>query len=173
MRLIKKMIGILIVVPLLLLLYGCSGGSAENIPPVEAPADEITVSASFQQEDGGALSGNTVRLSFGESTLEGSLDEYGALKLSGLPRMGDWMLTVLDLQEQVQGGMTISLSEGTIIDATTSESGIGYITLRGDTDEVALFFVLRNDGSLICSLQLTQPDLHGLDFSQEDNQRGT
>lgn len=173
MRLTKKIVGVLFVAALLLILHGCSGGNAEDVPSVESPVDEITMSASFQQEDGGALCDSLIRLSFGESTLERSLNDRGELKLSGLPRMGDWILTVLDPQEQIQGGMTIFLSEGTIIDATTSESGIGYITLRGDTDEVALLFLLKNDGSLFCSLQLTQPDSHDLDLSQEDYQCGT
>lgn len=167
MRLTKKAIYAFLVVIVLLVLYGCSGGSAEDTPPTESPASEIAVSASFQQEDGNALCDSTVRFSFGEDFLEQSLDQNGEAKISGLPRSGDWMLTVFDRQEQVQGGMTIFLSEGTVIDAATGEGGIGYITLRGDTNEVALFFVLKNDGSILCSLRLTDPNSHGLDVSQE------
>lgn len=167
----RKRIFVFLIVGGLLFLSGCTGAAPQE--DADTSENEITIAASFRQENGIALCDSTVRLSFGESTLEHSLDDNGELRLSGLPRIGDWMLTVLDPQEQVQGGMTIFLSEGAIIDATTSESGIGYITLRGDTDEVALFFLLRNDGSLICSLQLTQPDSPGSDLSQEDNQRGT
>lgn len=167
---VKKIIFAILIAGGLLLLSGCVG--AAQVETADVSEDELVITASFTQEDGIALRDSTIRFSFGDSTLERSLDDQGDLNISGLPRVGDLMLTILDPQEQVQGSMTIFLSEGTVIDATTSESGIGYITLRRDTDEVALLFVLRNDGSLLCSLQLTQPDLHSLDLSQEDNQRG-
>jgi len=168
---VKKIIFAILIAGGLLLLSGCVGTA--QVETADVSEDELVIKASFTQEDGIALRDSTICFSFGESTLECALDDHGELNVSGLPRVGNLMLTVLDPQEQVQGGMTIFLSEGAIIDATTSESGIGYITLRGDTDKVALFFLLRNDGSLLCSLQLTQPDSHGLDLSQEDSQRGT
>ena len=169
MRLIKKAIYMFLLLLFPLALYGCSGGSAEE----PSPTSEITVSASFQQEDGNALSDSTVRLAFGESALEYPLDENGEVKLSGLPRSGDWMLTILDRQEQIQGGMTILLSEGAVIDAATGEGGMGYITLRGDTEEVALFFVLRDDGSILCSLHLTEADVRHSNIVPEDEHDGT
>lgn len=169
MRLIKKAIDMVFILLIPLALYGCSSGSAEE----PSSTSEITVSASFQQEDGNALSDSTVRLAFGENALEYPLDENGEVKLSGLPRSGDWMLTILDRQEQIQGGMTILLSEGVVIDAATGEGGMGYITLRGDTEEVALFFVLRDDGSILCSLHLTEADVRHPNIVPEDEHDGT
>lgn len=90
--------------------------------------------------------------------MEHLLNDNGELEISGLPRAGDLMLTVLDQRNQTQGAISLSFSEGAVIDATTDKNGIGHISLRNDTDEVALLFVLQSDGSLLCSLRLMQPD---------------
>lgn len=158
MRMIGKRICALFMVGALLLLCGCAGTAWER--PVDASEKEIAIAASFSQEDGIALCGSTVRFSFGESCTDRALDDNGELRISGLPRVGELLLTVLDQQEQVRGDMTLSLSEGAVIDATTDERGIGHVTLREDTEEVTLIFVLKNDGSLLCSLQLIQPASH-------------
>jgi len=133
-----------------LIFYGCSNGTDDMRPS----ADEVALSASFQQEDGTGLCGSTVRFSFGGKLEDYFLDDNGEVSVSGLPRSGELSLAVLDRQEQVQGGMMLSLSEGAVIDATTDDGGVGHITLRKDTDEVKLLFVLKDDGSLLCSLRL-------------------
>jgi len=168
MRKMKKGVGTLFLTGVLL-LCGCSGAVQER--PADASANGVAIAAAFSQEDGIALCGSTVRVSFGESRTEYSLDDNGELRASGLPRVGELFLTVVDQQERVQAGMTLSLSEGAVIDATTDEGGVGHITLRTDTEEVSLLFVLKNDGSLLCSLRLIQPDSQSFDLIQEVKER--
>jgi len=151
----KKRIGTLLIAGALLLAV-CIGTAWEK--PADTSADamnEVAIAASFSQENGLALCGSTVRFSYEGSRADYSLDDNGEVRASGLPRAGRLSLTVMDRQEQVQGGMTLSLSEGAVIDATTDEGGVGHITLRKDTEEVKLLFVLQDDGSLLCSLRLT------------------
>ena len=165
MRVMNKRISALLMAGMLL-LCGCTGAAREI--PAGVSENEVAIAASFSQEDGIALCGSTVRCSFGESSTDHSLDHNGELRVSGLPRVGELLLTVLDQQEHVQGDMTLSFSEGAVIDATTDERGIGHVTLRGDTDEVALLFILKDDGSLRCSLRLIQSDPYSVDLSQEE-----
>lgn len=129
--------------------------------------DDLTLMAGFSKEDGIALGGNTVRLSSGEDGRDYSLDGSGKLQITGLPRQGDLLLTVFDSQGQTAGRMTLTISEGAVIDATTSEDGTGHITLRRDTDTIAISFFLLDDGSLQCSLRLAQSDEHSRDPSPE------
>ena len=165
MRTLDKRICMLFMAGMLLLLCVCVGTTPKR--PAGISESKVAIAASFSQEDGIALCGSTVRFSFGESCTDHSLDDNGELKISGLPKAGDLLLTILDQQEQIQGGMTLSLSEGAVIDASTDDRGIGHISLRGDTDEITLIFVLKNDGSLLCSLQLMQPAPPSFDIAQE------
>ena len=156
MRIKKERICIPIVFGLLLLLCSCSS-AAQKSPPPEETENEIAIAASFRQEDGTDLRGSTIRFAFGGNSINYPLGDDGECVISGLPKVGDLMLTVFDRQERIQGAMTLSLSEGAVIDATTDDSGVGHIILRGDTEEVALVFVLKSDGSLLCALRLTRP----------------
>jgi len=151
MRVTREKICVLFTVTVFLVLYGCSNAIEET--PTEAAENELTIAASFLREDGSVLGDSKARFSFGETSVEHPLDG-GELKISGLPRSGDMTLTVLDRQEYEQGAMALSVSERAVIDAATDESGVGHITLRGDTEEVALLFTLRDDGSLVCALRL-------------------
>lgn len=151
---------------ILLLLF------AARIPTVEEDTagdaeGSLTLMAGFSGEDGNALDGSTVRLSSGGSGTDYPLDGSGKLQATGLPRSGDLLLTVFDSQGQAVGTMTISISEGAVIDATTSADGVGHIALRRDTDRIAVSFSLLNDGSLRCSLWLAQSDGHSKNVSQE------
>jgi len=154
MRTTREKISVLFTVILLLVLYGCSNAVEEA--PSETGGNELTIAASFLREDGSALCDSTARFSFEENSVEHPLDGGGELKVSGLPRSGELTLTVLDRQERERGRMALSVSEGAVIDAATDESGVGHITLRGDTEEVALLFTLRDDGSLLCALRLAR-----------------
>lgn len=142
---------------LLFVLCGCMGADGENSPDGEAGQNEISVAASFRCEDGTSLRGGTVRLTYGGISTEHPLDDTGEASIDSLPRAGELLLTVQDQQERRQGTMTLAFSEGAVIDAVTDESGIGHITARRDTEEIALLFVLREDGSLLCALRLSQP----------------
>lgn len=145
---------------------------AAHIPTVEDDTageakDSLTLMAGFSGEDGAALDNNTVRLSAGESGADYPLDGSGKLHITGLPRSGDLLLTVLDSQGRAVGRMTLSISEGAVMDATTGEDGTGHITLRRDTDMIAVSFSLLDDGSLQCSLWLTQGGEHSGSLSKE------
>jgi len=161
----KQRICALLMVGVPLLFSGCGAALPEG------HAGQVVIAASFLLEDGAVLRGGAVRFSDGESGADYPLDENGEVRASGLPRAGELSLTVLDQREQARGGMMLSLSEGAVIDATTDESGVGYITLRADTEEVALLFVLNNDGSLFCSLRLIESDARGVDLLQEATER--
>ena len=158
----------LIAAGLLLLLCSRSGALQES-PPPEETKNEIAIAASFRQEDGIDLCGSTIRFAFGGNSINYPLGNDGECIIPGLPRVGDLMLTVLDRQERIQGGMTLSLSEGAVIDAATDDGGVGHIILRGDMEEVALAFVLKNDGSLLCALRLTRPDSPYFNLPQEED----
>ena len=82
------------------------------------------------------LSDGIIQLSNGGYILEYPLSDT-ALAFPNLPRNGSFMLALLDRQEQTQGTMRLSFSEGAVIDATTGKDGVGYVMVSGDTDEVA------------------------------------
>lgn len=142
---------------ILLLFFAAYISTVEDEPAGDAE-DGLTLMAGFSGEDGTALGGSTVRLSSGGSGTDYPLDGSGNLQATGLPRSGELLLTVLDAQGQAVGTMTLSISEGAVIDATTGADGVGHITLRRDTDRIAVSFSLLEDGSLQCSLWLAQSD---------------
>lgn len=111
--------------------------------------------AAFEEENGSPLSGRTVRFSGGENSADYQTDQDGELTIADLPSEGELTIAVLDNREEAQGSITLTLSLGAVIDATTSADGIGHITVRNDTDEVSLLFVLEEDGALMCTLWLT------------------
>lgn len=143
-----------VLLPLLLLLSACA--DAGVLSPEEAGGGPISILALFRTEDGSALQGST-SISSGELGGDYPLDGSGGITVSGLPRDRELLLTLFDRQQRARGAMTLSFSEGAVIDATTGEDGVGHITLRSDTDEVALLFVLAEDCSLRCSLWLAEP----------------
>lgn len=137
---------------LLLMLSGCGDSGA---PPPDAAEDRaLSVAAVFQTESGDPLQGGAARFSAGGYGVSGLLDDRGAVSVSGLPRSGELLLTLFDRQQEVQGVMTLFLDQGAVIDATTGEDGVGHITVRSDTDEVVLLFILEEGGALRCTLWL-------------------
>ena len=136
----------------LLFLGGCSRTVEQTSGSAEASG--LTMRAAFEEEDGTPLSNCTVRFSDGENSADYQADQDGALTISGLPTGGELTASVLDGREEPQGTVTLSFSRGAVIDAVTGEDGVGHITIRSDTDEVALLFVLQEDGVLTCALWL-------------------
>ena len=163
----KKCVYISLFIILLLFFAVCIHTVKDSTVSPGDEKDGLTLMAGFSKEDGIALGDNTVRLSSGENGMDYPLDESGRLQITGLPRHGDLILTVLDPQGQVIGRMALTISEGAVIDATTSEDGTGHITLRRDTEIIAISFSLLDDGSLQCSLWLTQSDEHSRNPSRE------
>lgn len=147
----QKIGGVLL---LLLLLSGCSGIGAA--PPAEADEEELSVAALFQTERGDTLHGSAVCFSTETSRDYCQVNHDGTASISGLPRSGELLLTLFDSQQEVQGAMTLFFDQGAVIDATTGEDGVGYITVREDTGEVALLFVLTENGALQCTLWLAK-----------------
>ena len=133
------------------------GGCSRTVEQTAGSADAsgLTVKAVFEEEDGTPLSNCTVRFSDGENSADYQADRDGELTISGLPAGGELTASVLDGREEPQGTVTLSFSQGAVIDAVTGEDGVGHITIRSDTDEVALLFVLREEGALTCTLWLT------------------
>ena len=140
----------------LLVLYGCAHTGGGETPEAEPSEDGVCVEAAFRQEDGEALRKSTVRVSTEADSIDYQLDGSGALAVSGLPRSGTLTLTILDGQERVRGATNLTFSEGAVIDASTDSGGDGHITLKHDTREVALVFLLQEDGTILCALRLEQ-----------------
>ena len=149
----------------LLLLSGCAGIGAA--PPAEPGEEELSVAALFQAENGDTLYDNTVCFSTEASGGCCQVDRDGTVSISGLPRSGELLLTLLDTQQEVQGAMTLFFDQGAVIDATTGEDGIGHVTVREDTSEVALIFVLTEDGTLQCTLWLARTTPSHTELSQK------
>ncbi len=143
----------------MLLLCGCSAETNEDVSASEnAEVNHgIAITAAFKYEDGTALASGSIRFSDSENSADYQLDEKGELKISGLPREGELTVTVLDQQAQPQETITLTLSQGSIIDVVSDGNGTGHVTLKENTEEVALDFTLCDDGSLQCGLQLAPP----------------
>ncbi len=161
MRISNKILCFLFFACLLSILCSCSDAPAESSPPAGTGENSVTVTASFRQEDGKALCDSTIRISSGGQNVDRTLDRNGEAKVSGLPRNGSVALTVLDQREQTQGAMSLSFTEGAVIDAVTDDSGNGYVTLKKDTEEIAVAFLLKSDGTLQCALRLEGTDPSG------------
>lgn len=146
---------------LLLFSGSCSRTVEQTADSTEASG--LTMKAAFEKENGTPLSNCTVRFSDGKNSADYQADQNGTLTLSGLPSEGTLTVAVLNGQEEAQGNMTLTFYKGSVIDANTSTDGMGHITVRSDTDEVALLFVLAEDGGLTCTLWLTA-DIEGADY---------
>ena len=138
---------------MLLLLLFLSGCSNMDTAPSEQE-DEISIEALFQTEGGDALHGSAAYFSTETNSNYCQVGNDGRVSVTGLPRNGELLLTLFDQRQEVLGIMTLSFGQGAVIDATTSEDGVGHITVRNDTNEVALIFVLTEDGTLQCTLWL-------------------
>lgn len=123
----------------------------------------LAMKAAFEEKNGASLSSCTVRFSNGKNSVDYQADQNGTLALSGLPSEGTLTVAVLDGQEEVRGSILLTFSQGAVIDATTSTDGMGHITVRSDTDEVSLLFILEEDGALTCTLWLTT-NIEGADY---------
>lgn len=134
------------------------GGCSRTVEQTDTSADTggLTMKASFGREDGTSLSDCTVRFSDGENSADYQSDQNGTLTVSGLPGEGELTVSVLDGQEEPRGTVTLSFSQGAVIDAVTDEDAVGHITLKEDTREIALTFTLCDDGALQCELRLSE-----------------
>ena len=150
---------------LLLLLSGCAG--VGTVPPAEADKEELSIAALFQTEGGDMLHGSTVCFSTETRSDYGQVDNDGTTSISGLPRSGEVQLTILNPRQEVQGAMTLFFDRGAVIDATTSEDGVGYITVREDINEVALLFVLTENSTVQCTLWLARTRPPNAELSQK------
>ena len=164
MKSINRTAYVLLFTFLLLFSGGCTDtveadhSSSSSAPPLASSGDtgegSLNILASFQREDGSPLTEQSIRLSAGDKSAEYPLDEWGELRVSGLPRKMTLEVTVLDKESGPRGTITISFSEGTVIDASTDQEGAGYVVVKEDTEAVDLLFVLCDDGSIQCDLDL-------------------
>lgn len=149
----------------LFLLSGCAGmGTASS---GETDEGGLSIAALFQTESGDALYGGAAHFSTETKSDSCQLNSDGTVSVSGLPRNGDLLLTLFDWQQNVQGAMKLSFSEGAVIDASTGEDGVGHITVRSDTNEVALVFILTEEGVLQCTLWLANTGPSYTDLPQK------
>lgn len=145
-----------------------SPGASPCVQPTQSPVTEanggqtVALTACFRREDGTVLSGQSVRLSDGENSMDYSLDEEGRLQITGLPKTGNYTVSVLAGGKET-GAMALNLSTGSVIDAATDADGVGHVTLKEDTETVSLDFVLDESGTLTCSLRLSANDGQGGD----------
>lgn len=164
MKCSKKMICGLLFTTCFLLLCACAGTvekHSKSSQNAETAANReklgVTVMASFYREGGGNLSGVQVCVSIGEDSATYPLNGDEELRLPGFPREGEAELSLLDEGEQRLGGMGLRFTTGAVVDASTDGDGVGHIMLKESTEELALAFTLAEDGSVCCSLRLTQP----------------
>lgn len=157
----KKYVWLSLFIILLLFFTACADTVGDNSRSPEREEDDLTLVAGFYRKDGNPVDGNTVRLSSGGSGTDYALDADGKLLAADLPRSGELLLTLFDQQQEVQGAMTLVFDQGAVIDATTGKDGVGHITVRTDTDKVALLFSIEENGELTCSLWLKQAEAFG------------
>lgn len=155
---------------LLLLLFALGSfiGAKENKAALPAePENTLTVMAELSWLEGSPLRCDMVQLSFGDTDSNYRMGAAEVFQISGLPRSGEVLLSVLDQQKRPLGTMTLSLSEGAVIDAVTGEDGIGHIMLREDTEVLPLSFSLTDSGSIQCGLWLTKPEFTEQQWNKE------
>lgn len=138
-----------------MLFFGGCSGTVEQAGG-SGDAGGLTIKAAFEREDGTPLSGGTVRFSDGENSADYQSDENGTLTVSGLPGVGELTAAVLDGRGEPQGAVTLSFSQGAVIDAVTDENSVAHITLKEDTREIALRFTLYDGNTLGCELRLSE-----------------
>lgn len=161
----EKRFSLLLLSALLLFSGACTPAEDPAVSPVpssgisfEASGEEsgkVTWSASFYREGGEPLVDGEVRFSVGETVADYTLDEYGSLTVSGLPKNGTMTVSLLNARRQEVGCAEISIAQGAVIDASVDEEGVGHITLREESTEIALIFTLAEDGALRCALNLS------------------
>lgn len=148
----------------LLLFSGCAGTARENSAPSatpavsEAPAQNVStvsVSVRLHREDNTPLANETIQISVGENSMDCLLDENGAFQVPSIPVNGAFTINLME-EEQEGTFIMVRFSTGSVIDAITGSDGVGSVTLKEDTKEVALDFTLKEDGTLSCALQLSQ-----------------
>lgn len=144
-----------LLVALLLILCGCAD-TVKETPSAGEKEDGITLYCTFATEDGTALSNGTVRFSTDKDHIDYTLDQKGAITISGLPRETSLTVSVLDAQGKEQSTMGLTLSQGSVIDVATDQEGNSHVCLREDTEEVSLTFTLHDDSALDCALYLEE-----------------
>lgn len=133
---------------------------------VESPADaagtedetaaSLAMTASFQDEAGAALADAAIRFTVGDTEAEYLTDENGTLTVAGLPAEGTVEVVVLDLDGAETASALLELSEGSVTDVTEQGDGTIAVTLLSGTEEIAVSFVQRDDGTLSCALKLSE-----------------
>lgn len=131
---------------------------------VESPAAEpeegaeatLTMTASFADEAGALLADTSVRFTVGDVEAEYVTAEDGTLTVASLPREGTLEVAVLDMDGQETASAVLEISEGSVTDVTAQEDGTIAVTLLSDTDQLSLSFVQENDGTLSCTLELSE-----------------
>ena len=129
---------------------------ADTAEPEDETAATLTMTASFQDEAEAALADTTIRFTAGDTEAECLTAKDGTLTVASLPAQGAVEVAVLDMDGEVTGTATLEFSEGSVTDVTEQEDGTAAVTLLSGTDQIALNFVLMDDGTLTCALDLSE-----------------
>ena len=130
----------------------------QNEPSCNQAEDSVVLCAAFQRKDGTALSRGSASISDGQKSQSYLLDDRGELRAAGLPREGELLFCLYNEEGAELGKTTVNFSTGILVDASTDERGVGYVTLKQAQEEISLVFTLGADGMLTCALRLSGLD---------------
>lgn len=131
---------------------GCAD-KVEETPQEEAGS--VALTALIRRADGKATAGAKILVETADQSDTQVLSEDGKLFLAELSRSGTLRLSLLE-EERALASITLEFSVGAVTDASTDSGGTGHITLRENTEEICLLFLLLDDGTLDCSLYLAR-----------------
>lgn len=137
---------------LTLFLCACSGTLKETPVQPDAQAD-LTLTASFQRQDGSAVREMQAGFCCGQMQVTSPLDEQGRASFSHVPRDGEAALTLRD-DDGEASRISLRFVTASVTDASTDADGVGHISVKADTAQLHLLLTLDDDEQLQCSLYL-------------------
>ena len=137
-----------------LLLFLCACSITLNEEPAQSASEnDLTLTASFQRQDGSALDGMYADFSSGQMQAASPLDEQGRASFSHVPRDGEATLTLRDDGGEVSR-ILLRFAAASVTDASTDADGVGHISVKADAAQLHLLLTLDDDAQLQCSLYL-------------------
>lgn len=137
-----------------LLLFLCACSIMLNKESAQSVSEnDLTLTASFQRQDGSLL--RELQVDFRSGPVQGtsSLDEQGSASFSHAPRNGEATLMLWDGGGEVSR-ILLRFVTAAVTDASTDADGVGYISVKADTAQLHLLLTLDDDEQLQCSLYL-------------------
>ena len=138
---------------LLLFLCACSI-TLKKESASSASENDLTLTASFQRQDGSALKEMYADFCSEQRQDSASLDEQGSASFSHVPRDGEASLTLRDNSGSEVSRISLHFAAASVTDASTDADGIGHISVKEDAVQLHLLLTLGEDEHLQCSLYL-------------------